>query len=88
MKIEKKVKEILMNDWDPIGIKSNPNAKAEYDTFALRIIGMLYNGANESQIREYLNQVTSKELDLAINDEVSRRVSKKLVELNLETHSS
>lgn len=84
MKIEKIVKDILMNDWDPIGVKNNPNAKAEYDEYALRIVGMLYNGSNENKIVEYLNTVVTQDLGLPVNDGVSKMVSKKLVALELE----
>lgn len=84
MKIENQVKEILMNDWDPIGVKNNPNAKAEYDEYALRIVGMLYNGSNENKIAEYLNMVVTQDLGLSANDIISKMVSKKLMGLELE----
>lgn len=84
MKTEKQVKDILMNDWDPIGIKNNPNAKAEYDEYALRIVGMLYSGSNENKIVEYLNMVVAQDLGLPVNDVISKMVSKKLIGLELE----
>lgn len=87
MKIEKQVKDILMNDWDPIGVKNNPNAKAEYDEYALRIVGMLYNGSNENKIAEYLNIVVTQDLGLPANDVVSKMVSKKLIGLDLDRSS-
>lgn len=84
MKIEKIVQDILMKDWDPIGVKNNPNAKAEYDGYALRLVGMLYNGCSEGQIADYLNTVVAEELGLPIDEGLSKIVSKKLMAIELE----
>jgi hypothetical protein len=81
MKLENAVKEILLNEWDPIGIRSNTNAKSEYDSYALRIVGMLYNGTNESEIAGYLDEIVN-ELGLKVNADLSRSVSKKICSLS------
>ncbi|HEX7672536.1 MAG TPA: hypothetical protein VF412_00125 [Bdellovibrio sp.] len=84
LKVEKAVRDILLNDWDPIGVKNNPNAKAEYDGYALRVTGMLLNGSDESKLTEYLNKVVSEDLELPVNEAVAKVVAKKLVALGLE----
>lgn len=84
MKANDEVKNILMNDWDPIGIKDNPNAKAEYDQYALRIVGMLYNGTTHDKLIEFLENVVTGDLGLSANRNLSINVSKKLLALKLD----
>ncbi|MBO9666023.1 MAG: hypothetical protein J7501_04360 [Bdellovibrio sp.] len=83
MKANDEVKNILMNDWDPIGIKANAKAKAEYDQYALRIVGMLYNGTTLDKLVKYLDSVVTEDLGLPSNRNKSIEVSKKLLAINL-----
>ena len=82
--IEISIKNILMDDWDPIGVNDTPYAKAEYDGYALMITGMLYNGATEDQIVDYLNSVVSQEFGLIANELISKSVAKKIFLLELK----
>ena len=84
MKANEEVKNILMNEWDPIGIKDNPNAKAEYDQYVLRVVGMLYNGTTQDKLAEYLDAVVSEDLCLKANRTLSSNVSKKLLSIKLD----
>ena len=84
MKIDKLVKEILLNDWDPIGIKNDPKAKSEYDTYALRIVGMLFKGINEKELSDYLKEVVEQELGLKVNTESTKIVTQKLLSLEIK----
>lgn len=84
MKANDEVKKILMNDWDPIGVKNNLNAKAEYDQYALRIVGMLYNGTTEVELAKYLDSVVAGDLGMPVNSSLSRTISAKLLTLKLE----
>lgn len=84
MKANEEVKNILMNDWDPIGVKNNPNAKAEYDQYALRIVGMLYNGTTQDSLTDYLESIVTEDLGLSPNKSLSIDISKKLLALKLE----
>jgi hypothetical protein len=81
MDLEKSVKEILLNEWDPIGVKNNPKAKSEYDSYALRILGMLANGTDEGKIEIFLTDTVTKDFELKANTELTRAVSKKLISL-------
>lgn len=73
-----------MNHWDPIGVKNNPNAKAEYDQYALRIVGMLYNGTTQDKLVEYLESIVTEDLGLSANKTLSIDISKRLLALKLE----
>ncbi|AHI05239.1 hypothetical protein BDW_03655 [Bdellovibrio bacteriovorus W] len=84
MKTDMEVKKILLNDWDPIGIKNNPNAKAEYDQYALRIVGMLYSGTTRTELAKYLDSVVTDDFGLSANKSLSHTVSEKLMAVNLD----
>lgn len=80
-KIEETVKEILLNEWDPIGVKSNPKAKTEYDTYALRIVGMLYNGTDEAKITAFLKDLIVNNFGLNYDEKLTKIISKKLISI-------
>lgn len=80
-RVEKSVKEVLLNEWDPIGVKDNPNAKSEYDSYALKVVGMLYNGAAEDQIFEFLKNVVLHDFELSADENNLHLIAKKLMGL-------
>jgi hypothetical protein len=41
------VREVLLREWDPIGIADNPNCRGEYDSYALTIFRHLKRRADE-----------------------------------------
>jgi hypothetical protein len=45
---------ILINEWDPIGMRHEPRAQTEYDTYIPGIIRILQDGADRSALRTYL----------------------------------
>ncbi|QDK45626.1 hypothetical protein DOM22_10935 [Bdellovibrio sp. ZAP7] len=79
MKFEGVVSNILLSDWDPIGVRDNPHASAEYDCYALRVVGMLHNGANSGTIAEYLMSVEKDELEVKVDDRKAKMVAEKIL---------
>ena len=56
-----RVTEILMRDWDPIGVSDQPEAQDEYDDYAMRICSRLLDPAStESEIAAYLAYVEAE----------------------------
>jgi hypothetical protein len=46
----RQVREVLLREWDPIA----GSPKDEYDTYADQIATLIYNGANDGQLLQYL----------------------------------
>jgi hypothetical protein len=44
----RELRTLLMDRWDPIGVRGVPEAITEYDSYASRIAGSLRRGADES----------------------------------------
>ena len=80
-KLQSKVIEILLKDWDPIGVRDLDEAKLEYDSYALTITGKLLNGTTDSELTDFLNKVIVQDFELPLNTTNSPLVSKKLISL-------
>ena len=49
-----KLREILLQEWDPIGVYGRGEADDEYDTYVGKVQAMLADGASESELVRYL----------------------------------
>jgi hypothetical protein len=56
-RIYEEIREILLNSWDPIGIKNEPRARDEYDSYIGGIYKLLKNGSSDEEIASYLWRV-------------------------------
>lgn len=54
-----KVKQILWEVWDPIGVNGEPDAFGEYDSYAPHILNLLQSGASEDQLANALDHITN-----------------------------
>jgi hypothetical protein len=48
--IRVQIRHVLLDVWDPIGIKEEPNAQAEYDSYLGEIFGLLSRGATDEEL--------------------------------------
>jgi len=48
------IRHILLQSWDPIGIRDEPNAQDEYDGYIGKLYELLVRGAAYSEVVEYL----------------------------------
>jgi hypothetical protein len=59
------VRDVLLRDWDPIGISDIPEAKDEYDAYADVVFGMLINeNATAEDIANYLFKIATEHMAL------------------------
>ncbi|MDZ7700311.1 MAG: hypothetical protein U5R49_26410 [Deltaproteobacteria bacterium] len=69
----------LMCEWDPIGVRSDPNwSRDEYDCLVGPLLTLLIQRASEEQIAQYLRKETTEHFGLSPNNydfpEAARRV--------------
>ncbi len=65
-KIRALVRDVLLRDWDPIGISDIPEAKDEYDAYAEVVLGMLINeNATAEDIASYLFKIATEHMALS-----------------------
>jgi len=53
-RVKAEIRQILLNVWDPIGVRDEPNAQDEYDCCLGSLLNLLTTGAVDDQIAEYL----------------------------------
>jgi len=51
------IRQVLLEEWDPIGIRDEPLARDEYDSYLGHIHDLLARDASEHQIAKHLNQI-------------------------------
>ena len=54
---EHELQSLLVAKWDPIGVKDEPGAAGEYDTYALPLARKLREGASVPDVARYLATV-------------------------------
>jgi hypothetical protein len=86
-----RVRDILLSDWDPIGVHGIPEATDEYDTYANKAYVMLMNErATASEIAGYLYMIATKHMELADDGTLAEKgehVAQLLIKLRPEFES-
>jgi hypothetical protein len=62
------IQQILMTEWDPIGVQGEPDAADEYHNCAGRVYAYLAQGLNAERIATYLAQVETDEMAMPPRD--------------------
>ena len=69
-----RVRELFMNEWDPIGVRGVPQATDEYDTYVAKAYVMLMDErANAEQITDYLWGIATEYMGLTPYDGLAER---------------
>jgi hypothetical protein len=63
-KIRVQIRRVLLEVWDPIGVKDEPHAQDEYDGYLGIVYELLVNGAIDAKIAEYLHWVVHDRMGL------------------------
>jgi hypothetical protein len=60
--LRERIRHVLMNEWDPIGIKDNPDAAYDYDSYVDEVIRQCWNFNPPHVIASYLHHVKTREM--------------------------
>jgi hypothetical protein len=63
--VHERIRPVLMQAWDPIGVKAIPEAADEYDGYIAGIYALLRDGASDEQIARHLSDIETKEMGLS-----------------------
>ena len=64
LQIREKIQRILMNEWDPIGVRDIPEAADEYDSYLGDVYRLVVQSASASKIAEYLRYVEVEQMGM------------------------
>ncbi len=82
--VQDTIRQVLLREWDPIGIKDVPESQDEYDAYIGGIYRLLARGATESQIVEHLDRIESEQMSWSRPDKDELLpVARKLLSLNV-----
>jgi hypothetical protein len=60
--IQRQIARILAEDWDPISVRGEPEAKGEYDMYVGGIYGLLARGATTIELAEHLESIEREKM--------------------------
>lgn len=79
--LEATVQKVLLQEWDPIGVKDIPEAQDEYDMYVSGICRMLRAGQSNAEIYSHLRWIETERIGLEGNEQHTQRVATKLFDL-------
>jgi hypothetical protein len=63
--IQDSIREILLRDWDPIGVRDVPEAQDEYDGYVGGVYRLLANGASVREIAAHLAAIARDSMGIS-----------------------
>ena len=86
--IQRSISEVLLRNWDPIGVRDVPQAQDEYDAYVGGVYRLIASGATARQIAEHLARVEAEQLGFPYTDpKMLVPVAEKLLRLNVKLES-
>lgn len=73
-----RIRDVLMREWDPIGVAGVPEAADEYDDYVPTIHLLLIRREPAARILDYLWEVETRHMGLCGNKARTRRVAELL----------
>ncbi|MBN8918550.1 MAG: hypothetical protein J0I31_23420 [Rhizobiales bacterium] len=77
----KGVRHVLLNVWDPIGIRDVPDAQDEYDDYLIPVLQALRNGAEVPELSALLIRIVEEQIGLSADAGQSRQAAEQLYAL-------
>lgn len=62
--IKKRIRSVLMEEWDPIGVKGIPEAADEYDGYVWGVYVLLRDGASDAQLAHHFANIETERMGL------------------------
>ena len=72
-----------MDDWDPIGVRGDPEAADEYDSYIMPLYTILRRSHSEDALLDYLTQMTER-MGLPAPRHTLHPIAMKLLQIDLD----
>ena len=86
-RIRVEIRRVLMEVWDPIGVKDEPNAQDEYDAYLGGVYSLLLSGASDESISEHLWRIVTERMQIHVDESEMRDTVVALREIQLPENS-
>jgi hypothetical protein len=78
---QRRIREILMTEWDPIGVAGIPEAQNEYDAYISEVYRLLSRRASATELFDSLWWAETEHMGLRGNRQRTENVAQHLAEL-------
>src|SRR2546430_14820985 len=86
--IQAQIREVLLREWDPIGVRDEPRAQDEYDAYVGGVYRLIASGATARELAEHLARVEAEQLGFQDTDpKMLIPVAEELLKLNVRLKS-
>ena len=86
--IQRAIGEVLLRNWDPLGVKDVPQAQDEYEGYVGGVYRLIASGATAKQIAEHLVRIETERLGYPDTDpKMLIPLANKLLRLNVRLES-
>jgi hypothetical protein len=75
-----RINEVLHYIWDPIGVRGDPSARDEYDSYVPDVHSLLESGSTAEQIATHLDEIATERMGLRSNMEHNRATAQRLLD--------
>jgi hypothetical protein len=86
--IQQQIREILLHEWDPIGVADMPEAQDEYDGYVGGVYRLLAEAATPSAIAAHLARIEGDRMGLPSSPAARLDVATKLCALDVRLNAS
>ena len=81
--IQDSIRRVLIDEWDPIGVRGVPEAVGEYDSYIGHIYQILKGSRSADDLADYLDRIEREEICVSTSGETRTQVAGKLLALNV-----
>ena len=83
--IRAEISQVLLREWDPIGVSDEPEAQDEYDSYVYGVLNLLLRGASAEEIAEHLFLIETERMGMSVTNKPRLiPVAEKLRLINVE----
>jgi len=76
----KAIHDVLISEWDPIGVGDEPLAQDEYDSYIPVIYRLISEGVDDLTIARHLEQIETESMGLSPSGDRNMQVARRLRE--------
>lgn len=81
--LHRKIRGVLLEEWDPIGVQTIPEAQDEYDAYVSTLYAMLIARKSAQALFEYLLWLETEHMGLSADRQRTRSIADKLASLSV-----
>ncbi len=63
------IRQVLLRDWDPIGVKDSPEAQDEYDSYVWPVYSILLKRGGPRDVAAYLAELVQESMGLGTSQD-------------------